>query len=66
MKLRMPDILSVMGSMEGLHRIFTSQFPGLPVLRGLGMKAVGNAGFIKSLFMKNSTGLTLPVPKQIG
>jgi len=66
MKLRMPDILSVMGSMEGLHRIFTSQFPGLPILRGLGMKAMGNAGMIKSLLMKNSTGLTLPVPKQVG
>jgi len=47
MKLRMPDILSVMGSMEGLHRIFTSQFPGLPVLRGLGMKAVGMQGLSK-------------------
>jgi len=66
MKLRMPDVLSVMGSMEGLHRIFTSQFPGLPILRGLGMKAVGNAGVIKSLLMRNSTGLTLPVPKQVG
>ncbi len=65
MRLRMPDILSVMGSMEGLHRIFTSQFPGLPTLRGLGMKAIGNAGVIKSLLMKNSTGLSLPVPKQI-
>jgi len=66
MKLRMPDILSVMGSMEGLHRIFTRQLPGLPILRGLGMKAMGNAGAIKSLLMRNSTGLTLPVPKQVG
>ncbi|MDQ6954268.1 MAG: UbiH/UbiF/VisC/COQ6 family ubiquinone biosynthesis hydroxylase [Mariprofundaceae bacterium] len=66
MKLRMPDILSVMGSMEGLHRIFTSQLPGLPMLRGLGMKALGNASIIKSLLMRNSTGLTLPVPKQVG
>jgi len=66
MKLRMPDILSVMGSMEGLHRIFTSQILGLPILRGLGMKAMGNAGAIKSLLMRNSTGLTLPVPKQVG
>ena len=65
MKLRMPDVLSVMGSMEGLHRTFTSSFPGLPALRGLGMKAIGNAGVIKSLLMKNSTGLNLPVPKQI-
>jgi len=56
----------VMGSMEGLHRIFTSQIPGLPILRGLGMKAMGNASVIKSLLMKNSTGLTLPVPKQVG
>jgi len=66
MKLRMPDILSVMGSMEGVHRVFTSSIPGLPMLRGLGMKAMGNAGIIKSLLMKNSAGLTLPVPKQIG
>lgn len=66
MKLRMPDILSVMGSMEGLHRIFTSQLPGLPALRGMGMKAMGNASVIKSLLMRNSTGLTLPVPKQVG
>jgi hypothetical protein len=38
----------------------------MPTLRGLGMKAVGNAGAIKSLLMKNATGLSLPVPKQIG
>ena len=65
MKQRIPDVLSVMGSMEGMHRIFTSSILGLAKLRGLGMKGVGNAGVFKSLLMKNSTGLNLPVPKQI-
>jgi len=65
MKLRMPDVLTVMGSMEGFHRLFTSPLPSLPLLRSLGMKAVGNAGVLKYLLMKNSAGLNLPVPKQI-
>jgi len=65
MKQRMPDVLSVMGSMEGLHRIFTSNIPGLKEVRGLGMRLVGNSGAIKHLLMRNSTGLSLPVPKQI-
>jgi len=66
MKLRMPDVLSVMASMEGFHRVFTSTLPGMPMLRGAGIKALGNVGVIKSLLMQNSTGLSLPVPKQIG
>ncbi len=65
MKQRMPDVLSVMGSMEGLHRIFTTNIPGLKEMRGLGMRLVGNSGAIKHLLMRNSTGLSLPVPKQI-
>jgi len=65
MKQRMPDVLSVMGSMEGLHRVFTTNIPGLKEARGLGMRMVGNAGAIKHLLMRNSTGLSLPVPKQI-
>lgn len=65
MKQRMPDVLSVMGSMEGLHRIFTGTIPGLKEVRGLGMRLVGNSGAIKQLLMRNSTGLSLPVPKQI-
>jgi len=65
MKLRMPDILTVMGSMESFHRLFTHERPFLPFLRGIGMKAVGNAGVLKYLLMKNSAGLNLPVPKQI-
>jgi len=65
MKQRMPDVLSVMGSMEGLHRVFTTNIPGLKEVRGLGMRMVGNAGAIKHLLMRNSTGLSLPVPKQI-
>ncbi|MDQ6994598.1 MAG: UbiH/UbiF/VisC/COQ6 family ubiquinone biosynthesis hydroxylase [Mariprofundaceae bacterium] len=65
MKLRMPDVFTVMGSMEGFHRLFTNQMPGLPFVRGLGMKAVGNSGVFKHLLMKNYTGLHLPVPKQI-
>ncbi len=65
MKQRMPDVLSVMGSMEGLHRVFTSNIPGLKEARGLGMRLVGNAGAIKHLLMRNSTGLSLPIPKQI-
>ncbi len=65
MKLRMPDVLAVMGGMEGFHRLFTSSLPMLPWLRGVGMKAMGNAGVLKYLLMKNSTGITLPVPKHI-
>ncbi len=65
MKLRMPDVLSVMGSMEGLHQVFTGGIPGLKELRGLGMRVLGNSAAIKQLLMRNSTGLSLPVPKQI-
>ncbi|MDQ6969437.1 MAG: UbiH/UbiF/VisC/COQ6 family ubiquinone biosynthesis hydroxylase [Mariprofundus sp.] len=65
MQQRMPDVLSVMGSMEGLHQVFTGSIPGLKDIRGLGMRVLGNAGGIKALLMRNSTGLSLPVPKQI-
>jgi len=65
MKLRLPDVLSVMASMEGFHQIFTHDFPGLKAIRGLGMRAMGNSGAIKQLLMRNSTGLSLPVPSQI-
>ncbi len=64
-KQRLPDVLSIMASMEGFHQIFTGNFPGLQNLRGLGMRAMGNSGAIKTLLMRNSTGLSLPVPKQI-
>jgi len=65
MQQRMPDVLSVMASMEGLHQVFTGSLPGLKGMRGLGMRVMGNAGGIKELLMRNSTGLSLPVPKQI-
>lgn len=65
MKQRMPDVLSVMASMESFHQLFTHDFPGLKELRGLGMRLVGNSGPLKQLLMRNSTGLSLPVPKQI-
>jgi len=65
MKQRLPDVLSIMASMEGFHQIFTGAFPGLKELRGLGMRVMGNSGAIKQLLMRNSTGLSLPVPKQI-
>ncbi|MDX8404573.1 MAG: UbiH/UbiF/VisC/COQ6 family ubiquinone biosynthesis hydroxylase [Mariprofundus sp.] len=65
MKQRMPDVLSVMASMEGFHQLFTRDFPGLAALRGLGMRLAGNSGPIKQLLMRNSTGLSLSVPKQI-
>lgn len=66
MKQRLPDVMSVMGAMEGFHQLFTHDFPGLKPLRGLGMRLVGNSGAIKHLLMRNSTGLSLPVPRQIG
>jgi len=66
MKQRLPDVLAVMGAMEGFHRLFTGRLPGLAWLRGSGMRLFGNAGAIKQLLMRNSTGLSLPVPKQIG
>jgi len=65
MKQRLPDILSIMGSMGFFHELFTRNFPGLPELRGLGMRIVGNSGPIKKLLMQNSTGINLPIPKQI-
>ncbi len=65
MKQRMPDVLMTMGSMEILHRTFIAQLPAWIKIRGLGMKAVGNAGIVKQLLMKNSTGLNLPVPHSI-
>jgi ubiquinone biosynthesis UbiH/UbiF/VisC/COQ6 family hydroxylase len=65
MKLRLPDVVSVMGTMEGFHQLFTHDLPGLKAIRGLGMRAMGNSGTIKQLLMRNSTGLSLPVPRQI-
>lgn len=65
MKQRLPDILSIMGAMGFFHELFTHNFPGLPELRGLGMRIVGNSGPIKKLLMQNSTGINLPIPKQI-
>jgi len=65
MKQRLPDVLSVMASMESFHQLFTHDFPGLKELRGLGMRLIGNSGPVKKLLMRNSTGLSLPVPKQI-
>jgi len=65
MKQRLPDVLSLLATMEGFHRLFTHNWPGLPELRGLGMRLIGNSGLIKQLLMQNSTGLNLPVPKQI-
>ena len=65
MKQRLPDVLSIMGSMEGMHQIFTTSIPGLKEARGLGMRLMGNSGAIKQLLMRNSTGISLPVPKQI-
>jgi ubiquinone biosynthesis UbiH/UbiF/VisC/COQ6 family hydroxylase len=65
MKQRLPDVLSIMASMEGFHQIFTGTLPGLKELRGFGMRLMGNSGAIKQLLMRNSAGLSLPVPKQI-
>ncbi len=63
--VRLPDVLVTMGAMEGLHRIFTSRMPLLGALRGWGMRAVDNAGIIKQILMRNSTGLALPVPRRV-
>jgi ubiquinone biosynthesis UbiH/UbiF/VisC/COQ6 family hydroxylase len=65
LKTRLPDLMSVMGSMEALHQLFTHQLPGLPGLRGMGMRLVGNSGPVKRLLMRNSTGLALPLPRRI-
>jgi len=64
-KKRMPDVLAVMGGMEGFHHLFTSEMPGIPFLRDAGMRIVGNAGALKHLLMRRATGLSLPLPKQI-
>ncbi len=65
MKQRMPDVLATMASMEALHQTFAAQWPAWIKLRGLGMKAMGNAGVIKQLLMKNATGLNISVPHTI-
>jgi len=65
MKQRMPDVLTTMASMEALHQTFKMQWPAWIGLRGLGMKTLNNAGVVKQLLMKNSTGLNLPVPHAI-
>ncbi|MDQ6993502.1 MAG: UbiH/UbiF/VisC/COQ6 family ubiquinone biosynthesis hydroxylase [Mariprofundus sp.] len=65
MKQRLPDVLSVMASMECFHQLFKHELPGLKNLRGLGMRLVGNSGPIKALLMRNATGLNLPVPRRI-
>ncbi len=65
MKQRMPDVLLTMASMEALHQTFQVQLPAWVKLRGLGMKMMGNAGIVKQLLMKNSTGINLPVPQTI-
>ncbi len=62
---RLPDVLAVMASMEGMHHLFTSTLPGIAALRGLGLRMVGNSGPIKQLLMRNSSGLTLPVPRTV-
>ncbi|MDX8413076.1 MAG: UbiH/UbiF/VisC/COQ6 family ubiquinone biosynthesis hydroxylase [Mariprofundales bacterium] len=62
---RLPDVLSVMGAMEGLHHLFTSQLPGTALLRATGMRLIGNSGPIKQLLMRNSTGLSLPIPREV-
>jgi len=62
---RMPDILGVMGGMEAFHYVFTHKFPGLALLRGSGMRIVGNSGPVKRMLMRRAMGLTLPIPKQI-
>ncbi len=64
-RLRLPDVLATMAAMEGFHRLFTSHFPGLPFLRGVGMRCVGNAGLLKQMLMQQSTGIALPVPTHI-
>jgi len=65
MKQRMPDVLMTMASMEALHRTFKTQLPAWIKLRGLGMKVLGNAGVVKQLLMKNSTGINMPIPHTI-
>lgn len=65
LRQRLPDVLAVMGGMEAFHRLFTARVSGLHLVRGLGMRAVGNSGAVKALLMRNATGLSLPVPRQI-
>jgi len=62
---RLPDVLSVMGAMEGLHHLFTTQLPGIARMRGVGMRMIGNSGAIKQLLMRNSAGLAQSVPRQV-
>ncbi|MDQ6964159.1 MAG: UbiH/UbiF/VisC/COQ6 family ubiquinone biosynthesis hydroxylase [Mariprofundales bacterium] len=62
---RLPDVLAVMGAMEGLHHLFTSQLPGVALLRAAGLRMIGNSASIKQLLMRNSTGLALSIPRSV-
>jgi 2-polyprenylphenol 6-hydroxylase len=62
---RIPDVLAVMGAMEGFHHLYTSELAGIAWLRDAGMRAVSNAGALKHLLMRRAMGLSLPLPKQI-
>ncbi len=62
---RIPDVLAVMGAMEGFHHLYTSDLSGIAWLRDAGMRAVGNAGTLKHMLMRRAMGLSLSLPKQI-
>jgi len=51
--------------MEVFHTLFTHDVPGLPLLRGAGMRVVGNSGPVKQMLMRHVMGLTLPIPNRI-
>lgn len=65
MRGRMPDVLAVLGGMEGFHHLFTSRVPGVGWLRNAGMRLAGNAGPLKEMLMRRAMGLSLPVPRRI-
>jgi len=65
MRARMPDILAVLGGMEGFHHVFTSRLPGMGWLRNVGLRLAGNAGPLKEALMRRAMGLSLPVPRRI-
>ncbi|MDX8393001.1 MAG: UbiH/UbiF/VisC/COQ6 family ubiquinone biosynthesis hydroxylase [Mariprofundales bacterium] len=64
--VRMPDNLATMASMELLHRVFSNDLPILAKIRSHGMTIASNIHPLKSMLMRAATGLSLPVPKQIG
>ncbi|MDQ6961613.1 MAG: UbiH/UbiF/VisC/COQ6 family ubiquinone biosynthesis hydroxylase [Mariprofundaceae bacterium] len=64
-KNRVPDVLSVMASMEAFHHVFTSKYAVVGKLRRAGMLMFSNSGALKKSLMRTAMGLNLAVPANV-